>query len=274
MSKTILITGATDGIGLEAAKMMAEQGHKLILHGRNANKLEGVRSVIESLSSAACVESYIADLSSFTELKRWIDEMLSKHSSIDVLINNAGVLKTKDTVTAEGLDIRFMVNTIAPYILAQAVLPLLAQSGRIINVSSATQVPVNLKTLTGELLSLSDMDAYAQSKLGLTMWSRHMALANSHASGRSCSLVVVAVNPGSLLGTKMVKEGFGVSGGDIQIGATILTQAALGDMFIAANGQYFDNDSGQFTSPHIDALDEQQCSLFIAVMEGIIERYL
>lgn len=61
---------------------------------------------------------------------------------------------------------------------------------------------------------------------------------------------IVAVNPGSLLGTKMVREGLGAAGGDIRIGAEILSRAALADEFAAASGQYFDNDSGRFASPH------------------------
>jgi NAD(P)-dependent dehydrogenase (short-subunit alcohol dehydrogenase family) len=108
------------------------------------------------------------------------------------------------------------------------------------------------------------MEAYAQSKLALTIWSREMALAQKDGP------VIVAVNPGSMLGSKMVKEGFGVAGGDIRIGADILTRAALGDEFAEASGLYFDNDSGQFASPHPDALDRHKSQEVVRVIETVL----
>ncbi len=80
--------------------------------------------------------------------------------------------------------------------------------------------------------------------------------------------VVVAVNPGSLLASKMVKEGFGVAGNDLQIGASILRQAALDDSFASASGKYFDNDSGQFAPPNSAALHEGHSA---SVMQAINE---
>ena len=95
---------------------------------------------------------------------------------------------------------------------------------------SAAQSPVDLEALVGRR-RLSDSEAYAQSKLAITMWSRH--LAGELPEGP----VVVSVNPASLLATKMVKEGFGVAGKNIRIGAEILCKAALNDAFSTASGQ-------------------------------------
>ena len=81
---------------------------------------------------------------------------------------------------------------------------------------------------------------------------------------------VVAVNPGSLLGSKMVKQAFGVAGGDIRIGADILTRATLTDEFAAASGQYFDNDSGRFASPHPDALDPRKSDEVVRAIEAVL----
>lgn len=117
------------------------------------------------------------------------------------------------------------------------------------HVASAAQAPADLKALAGGV-RMDDMTAYSQSKLAITMWSR--AVAQAHSAGP----VVVAVNPGSLLASKMVKEGFGLDGKDINIGADILVRAALSDEFAAASGQYFDNDSGRFAPPHSDGLDD------------------
>jgi hypothetical protein len=81
---------------------------------------------------------------------------------------------------------------------------------------------------------------------------------------------IIAVNPGSMLGSKMVKQAFGVAGGDIRIGAEILCRAALSDEFQAVSGQYFDNDSGQFTSPHLDALNPQKSEKIVRVIEAVL----
>ena len=78
------------------------------------------------------------------------------------------------------------------------------------------------------------------------------------------------VNPGSYLGTKMVKEGFGMAGKDIHIGAEILVRAALTDEFATASGQYFDNDSGQFASPHPDALKLQTSEEIVRAIEAVL----
>lgn len=188
-----------------------------------------------------------------------------KHAKLDVLINNAGVLRAPETITQDGLDVRFAVNTIAPYLLTQRLLPLMGASGRVINISSAAQSPVDSDTLAGRIHLSDDMAAYAQSKLALTMCSRSMALALGDAGP-----AVIAVNPGSMLGSKMVQEGFGVAGGDIQIGAEILTRAALADDFAAASGLYFDNDSGQFAAPHHDALDPQKCEAILRTIQAVL----
>jgi hypothetical protein len=99
------------------------------------------------------------------------------------------------------------------------------------------------------------------------MWSRNMAL-----SLKDEGPAIIAVNPGSMLGTKMVKQAFGVAGGDIRIGAEILSRAALADEFATGSGQYFDNDSGQFASPHPDALNPQKCEEIVRLIEAVLAK--
>ena len=262
MKKTILITGATDGIGLETARMLLAQGHQVLLHGRNRSKLHEVQQTLTSSSTTGQIESYLADLSNLSEVDALADAIAAKHDKLDVLINNAGVFKTPDAITSDGLDVRFVVNTIAPYRLAKRLLPLIGSNGRAINLSSAAQAPVNLDALVGKT-RLSDMDAYSQSKLAITMWSFMLA-------AKPESPTIIAVNPGSLLGTKMVKQGFGTDGNDIGIGARILCRAALDDDFSAASGQYFDNDIGEFSTPHPDALDAKKVSATVTAIEAVI----
>lgn len=263
MKKTILITGSTDGIGLETDKMLAAQGHKVLLHGRNPKKLEETKQIV-----GGDVESYEADLSNLDEVKALAKEVAVKHTKLDVLINNAGVYKVADPITKEGLDVRFMVNTIAPYLLTQKLLPLLGTSARVVNLSSAAQAPVDLDALVGQV-NLPDGEAYAQSKLALTMWSRYMAI-----SLKDEGPIIIAVNPKSFLGSKMVKEAYGVAGNDLSIGADILVRAALSDEFSDASGKYFDNDIEQFSSPHPDALNIQKCEELVGVIEKCLDTYL
>jgi NAD(P)-dependent dehydrogenase (short-subunit alcohol dehydrogenase family) len=265
MQKTLLITGSTDGIGIETAKMLISQGHNVLLHGRNPTKLENTKINLSALEGSGYIESYVADLTRMADVETLAEALADKHSKLDVLINNAGIFKTLNPMTQDGLDVRFVVNTFAPYLLTQRLMPLLGTSGRVINLSSAAQSTVDLEALAGRVKLSDDFTAYAQSKLALTMWSRSMAL-----SLKDNGPIFIAVNPGSLLGTKMVKEAFDMAGKDVRIGAEILKRLALEDEFASASGQYFDNDSGQFTSPHPDALNPQKCEEIVRAIETVI----
>lgn len=264
MKKSVLITGSTDGIGLETARMLVSLGHHVLLHGRNPAKLEKVAATLSALPAGGRIESYVSDLSRLDDVEALAKAVAAKHAKLDVLINNAGVYRSAERVTRDRLDVRFAVNTIAPYLITQRLLPLLGASGRIINLSSAAQSTVDPQALAGRT-RLSDGAAYAQSKLALTMWSRHMAL-----SLKDDGPAIIAVNPGSMLGTKMVKEAFGVAGRDLRIGAEILTRAALSDEFAAASGLYFDNDSGQFAPPHPDGLNPQKIEEMMRAIKEIL----
>ena len=265
MQKTILVTGSTDGIGLETAKILASMGHNVLLHGRNPAKLDEAKRQVSELAEGGSVESYVADLSRMADVEALAKAVAEKHTQLDVLINNAGIFKTTEAIIHEGLVVRFAVNTIAPYLLTQRLLPLLGSSARVINLSSAAQSPVNLGALAGRVRLSDDLDAYAQSKLAITMWSSALAL-----SLKDKGPIFIALNPGSLLATKMVNEGFGMAGKDIRIGADILTRAALSDEFETATGLYFDNDVGQFASPHHDALDAEKCEGVVQAIEAIL----
>ena len=267
MKKKILITGATDGIGLETAKMLVSLGHDVLINGRNPTKLENVEKTLATIPNGGRVESYVADLSVMDEVEAFANAVIEKHTKLDVLINNAGVFNVANPSTQSGLDVRFAVNTIAPYLLTKRLLPLLDVSGRVINLSSAAQSSVNLKALAGGV-RMSDGAAYAQSKLAITMWSHSLAM-----SLEGNGPLVVSVNPGSMLGTKMVRQAFGVPGSDVRKGADILVRAALSDEFATASGKYFDNDSGRFASPHPDGLNPQKCEEVVQGIEEILAKF-
>ncbi len=261
--KTILITGATDGIGLATAKKFALSGHTLLLHGRNKVKLENIKNELLLLKNDAVIELYQADFSILQDVLDMAALILQRHKQLDVLINNAGVFVVDEleAITKDKLDIRFQVNTIAPYILTKKLLPILDIGSRVINLGSAAQAPVNLQALISPT-AISTNEAYAQSKLALIMWSMEMAENPANKS------TIIAVNPKSFLGSKMVREAYGQKGYDLDIGAEILYKAALSDDFKNANGQYFDNDYAIFAEPHPFALSKNNRQALVDALEN------
>ncbi|XQF91066.1 SDR family NAD(P)-dependent oxidoreductase [Pseudoalteromonas espejiana] len=268
MNKTILLTGATDGIGLETAKMLLAQGHTVLLHGRNQDKLNNVQGALNEQYPQANTATYVADLSVMAQVQTFAQTVLAdlqqSGKTLDVLINNAGVYKLADITTTEGLDARFAVNTFAPYLLTKLLLPVMNAQSRVVNVSSAAQSSVNFESLVGKK-PLSDSAAYAQSKLAITMWSRHLGL-----ELKGTGPLVVSVNPKSLLGSKMVKDAYGLDGGDLKLGADIFCRAALSDEFKDATGLYFDNDAERFAPPHPDALNNAKNQQLIDTLDTVL----
>lgn len=252
----ILITGATDGIGLETSKVLASKGHELLIHGRNPAKLNGLKEILEQ--RGVVVHAYLADLSKKVEVQKFVEGVLSDHEHLDVLINNAGVYMTHQK--SERIDIRFTVNTFAPFYLAEKLRPII-QSGRIVNLSSAAQARVDFDAVRG-LKKLEDSEAYAQSKLALTMWSCYKGQEDKETQW-------IAVNPKSFLASKMVKEAYGTKGYDLNIGADILVRASLSEDFSQAGGRYYDNDIKAFASPHPDAVNKEKCQELIKIMREI-----
>jgi NAD(P)-dependent dehydrogenase (short-subunit alcohol dehydrogenase family) len=261
MRKTIFITGATDGIGLLTAQKLIAGGHQVLLHGRHPDKLNRISASLDG------APTYCADLSVIDEVTSLSSAILAEYQQLDVLINNAGVLKTTDTKTKTGRDVRFEVNTLSPYILTQNLLNIIPKSGRIINLSSAAQAPVDIEAMM-EYKAMEDMAAYAQSKLAMTIWSAQLAA--TMPNGPIC----VSVNPGSLLASKMVKEGFGIEGKDLNIGADILVRAALSADFSNASGMHFDNDRGEFAAPHQAANDGQHVEAVMATISDITQKFI
>ena len=125
MSKAILITGSTDGIGKLAAIQLAKEGHSIYIHGRNTEKVTKTISVIKMLSQNEEVHGYVADFSDLLDVQTLASQIIKEIPKLDVLINNAGVFKSPTEKSKQALDIRLAVNYIAPYLLTQALVPLL-----------------------------------------------------------------------------------------------------------------------------------------------------
>ena len=179
MVKTILITGATDGIGKHLAKKLASQGHHIILHGRNPQKLELALQEVRAISLRGRVSSYLADFSKLDDIYRFVEEIKRDFQSIDVLFNNAGLYAGKERkASAENVELTFMLSVLVPYILTTELSPLLekAPDGRIINTSSYMHHFAKVKDLDfGFENDYNPGLAYNNSKLYTIWMTRYLA---------------------------------------------------------------------------------------------------
>ena len=131
----ILITGSTDGIGKLVGIKFAEQGHEVYLHGRNSEKLATVVSEISEQTKNKNVRGFVADFSDLDAVKQMAHEIKQDRSRLNVLINNAGVYNSSKSQNKDGLDMRFTVNYLAPFVLTNELISLLKQTEapRVIN---------------------------------------------------------------------------------------------------------------------------------------------
>ena len=179
MVKTILITGAIDGIGKHLAKKLASEGHHVILHGRNPQKLELATQEVRAISLRGRVSSYLADFSKLEDVYRFTEDIKREFPSIDVLFNNAGLYAGKERkASAENVELTFMLSVLVPYILTTELSPLLekAADGRVINTSSYMHHFAKVKDLNfGFETNYNPSLAYNNSKLYTIWMTRYLA---------------------------------------------------------------------------------------------------
>lgn len=179
MVKTILITGATDGIGKHLAKKLASQGHHVILHGRNPKKLELALQEVRAVSLRGRVSSYLADFSKLDDVYRFAEEIKRDFQRIDVLFNNAGLYAGKERkVSAENVELTFMLSVLVPYMLTTELSSLLEKSadGRVITTSSYMHHFAKVKDLDfGFENNYNPGLAYNNSKLYTIWMTRYLA---------------------------------------------------------------------------------------------------
>ncbi len=234
--KTILITGATDGLGKQTALQLARSGAKILLHGRNPEKLEFASNEIKTLSNNPHIFSFTADLQSLSQVRRLAGEIKEFTPQLDVLINNAGVYMHRRVLSEDGYEMTFAVNHLAPFLLTHLLLPLLKQSppAKIITVSSAGHqfVTLNLKNLQGDHFYW-DWVAYCRSKLMNLLFSFELS---ERIKGQG--ICAVAIHPG-VIRTKLTKKALVSWGISVEEGAKSITRLALDPSIADYNGGYF-----------------------------------
>lgn len=192
--KTVVITGATAGLGLAAARQLAELGARVVIVGRNPEKTQRVQDEIRT-ATGSDVSFQIADLSSMTDVDDLADRLLASEPRIDVLINNAGALFNERSVTDEGLERSLATNLLGHFILTNRLIPRLIESApsRIVNMSSGGMYSQRLAVddLQFENGDYTGTAAYARTKRGqvvLTeMWAEQL---------RGTGVVVNSMHPG------------------------------------------------------------------------------
>jgi NAD(P)-dependent dehydrogenase (short-subunit alcohol dehydrogenase family) len=195
MAKTILITGATEGVGKATALSLAAKGHRLIVHGRNTEKLKAVLAEAKGLGAEAKSDVLVCDLGSLKRVRTAAAHVREHFDGLDVLINNAGAMFAERRLTDDGLEANFAINHLAPMLLTLELLPLLRSKpdGRIINLSSVgyKQARLDIEDLQHER-GYSMQAAYFESKL----FNLYFTLSLAERLGTSP--MVNAVHPGGV----------------------------------------------------------------------------
>jgi NAD(P)-dependent dehydrogenase (short-subunit alcohol dehydrogenase family) len=176
---TILITGATRGIGLATAAALAAGGARLIVHGRDPGRVEAACDRLGRSAPGAAIEGIVADLGSQAEVRRLAAEVAARHDRIDVLINNAGLVTRRRQLTADGLERQLAVNHLAPFLLTHLLLDRLRAGtpARIVNVASMAhhRAAFDLDDLNWERRRYSGIGAYGATKLANILFTRELA---------------------------------------------------------------------------------------------------
>lgn len=259
--KTVLITGATNGIGRAAAKQLAGLGAHVVIVGRNRQKcLDTVQEITQSTTGSSPVDFLLADLSSLAETRRLASEFLARFDHLDVLVNNAGAVFIRRQLTSEGLETGWAVNYFQAFLLTQLLLDRLQQTAvdngeaRIVTLSSiyhwAGRLTLDNFAQRGLYIG---WDVYASTKLANLVFTYELArrLDGSGVTANALHPGLVATGMGKTSG-RLLRTVFRV----VDLFAISPEQGAKGIVHLAASpelkgisGIYFEHLSPGHPSP-------------------------
>jgi NAD(P)-dependent dehydrogenase (short-subunit alcohol dehydrogenase family) len=240
-TRTILITGATDGLGRALAHRVAADGSTLLLHGRDAGRLDATAKEISASHDVPVPRVLVADLADLAQVRRLAAEVQAATDRLDVLVSNAGIggglpEGRGRSTSVDGYELRFAVNYLAGFLLTLDLVALLRQSApsRIVNVASIGQHPIDFDDLMIER-GYNGMRAYGQSKLAQIMSGFELA-------GRlaAAAVTVNSLHPSTYMPTKMVLEEIGRHIDSIDDGVAATYRLVADPGLAGTTGRFFD----------------------------------
>jgi NAD(P)-dependent dehydrogenase (short-subunit alcohol dehydrogenase family) len=269
----ILVTGSTDGIGLETACRLAEQGHSVIVHGRSEEKAVDAREAVRGRASqkapgagaAGGVETVIGDLSSLKQVDAMAREVNDRFPDLRVVLANAGVTTKSRRESADGYELTFAVNHLAHFLLINRLVDTLKANApsRIVIVSSMVhrsgQIHFDDLQLTR---GFSGHEAYSQSKLANLMFAFELAR-RLEGSGVTAN----GLHPG-VISTKLLHVNFS-GGAPVSAGAKTPVYLATSDDVENVTGKYFENR--RETTPAKASQDEGAAKRLWDISEELVE---
>lgn len=238
---TVLITGATDGLGRGVAERLAADGATVHLHGRDAGRLAATAQAIGDATGNERIHTHLADLASLDEVRALAADVERTTEQLHVLVNNAGIGsgrpdKTTRQESRDGHELRFAVNYLAGFLLTLRLLPLLRRSApaRIVNVASIGQSPIEFDDVM-----LHDgyggTRAYGQSKLAQITSGLELA---DRLAGEG--ITVNSLHPATYMPTKIVLEQAGRSIDSLEEGVDATVRLAASPDLDGVTGRFFD----------------------------------
>lgn len=267
--KTVLVTGATDGIGRETARQLLQKGYKVLVHGRSLEKASRVLEKWQGAMPSAEMEAVYGNFESMDQVVDLAGQVRSKAPALDVLINNAGVYEPERHLTSDGFELTMAINYFAVFLLTHRLLDALkaAPQGRIITVSSVAHesAALDLDDLTFSK-GYSGYKSYAASKLADILFTK--ALAKRLAG---TSVTANCLHPG-VIATKLLHAGFGPGGAPPEQGASTPAYLASADEVAGVSGAYFIDYRPQ--KPSRAARDEKLAEALWQKSEELLRPFL
>ena len=221
----ILVTGSTNGLGRRVAAELAAPGASVLVHGRDPAKVE---RVAQEMGAAGAL---MADLASLDEVRRLAGEA----GELDTLVNNAGVIVSGERrLSGDGHELTFAVNYLSHFLLTLLLLPRLREPGRIVNVSSLGQAPLDFDDLMLEH-GYEGYRAYSQSKLAQVLFTIELV---ERLADRD--ITVNALHPATLMDTNMVLDNLGRPQSSVEEGVEAVLCLVTDPELDGVTGRFFD----------------------------------
>jgi NAD(P)-dependent dehydrogenase (short-subunit alcohol dehydrogenase family) len=211
--RTVVITGATSGLGKETARQLCAQGADVVIVARDEVKAAEVAGELGSgapgTTPMGSVSTALADLSDLADVRALAADLQQRFERIDVLINNAGIDIGEQRQSKDGFELTFAVNYLAPFVLGTSLAPVMAgaatdgEPARVVNISSSGHRGghIDLDDLPGRSQKFSGQRVYNNSKLALTLFTSELARRNDPTT-----LVANCADPGFVKGTTLGRE--------------------------------------------------------------------